>query len=150
MRSTKEWRGKTDDSTPPPRVRLRIRDKANGVCHICAQPIKPTETLHIDHVIALIAGGENRESNMAPAHAHCNLAKGVTETKEKARVAKVRQKHLGIKAPKQKIPGRGFPAPDKPAKASKPMPPRRSFYAPIGQLWSQPTYNEERADDRSE
>lgn len=149
-RKTQEWIGATDDAMPPPRVRQRIHDRANGVCHICTLPIKPGETWHADHMVAVIAGGENRERNLAPAHAHCNLAKGITETKEKAKVAKKRQKHLGIKAPKQKIPGRGFPAPDKPARDSKPLPPRRSIFTgqPIGALWSQPEWREH--DDRSE
>lgn len=146
-RSTREWIGKTDDTMPPPRVRQRVYDRANGVCHICRLPIRPTESWHADHVKAIIAGGENRERNLAPAHGHCNLAKAVIETKEKAKVAKVRQKHLGIKAPKQKIPGRGFPAPDKPARAGKtPLPPRALYV----QLWPQPKWNEDRDHDRSE
>jgi hypothetical protein len=67
MRKLAEWHGKTDDTRPPPRVRLRIFDVAGGVCHVCKLPIKPDETWHADHVIALIEGGENRETNIAPA-----------------------------------------------------------------------------------
>jgi 5-methylcytosine-specific restriction enzyme A len=147
-RKTQEWRGKTDDTMPPPRVRQRIYDRANGVCHICTLPIKNGESWHADHVVALIAGGENRERNLAPAHGHCNLAKGVIEAKEKAKVAKVRQKHLGIKAPRQKIPARGFPSSDKPARAGKTQLPPRRLFAPVGQLWPQPQWRE--IDDRSE
>jgi hypothetical protein len=143
-RKTDEWRGKTDDAMPPPRVRQRIYDRANGVCHICALPIKTGESWHADHVVALIAGGENRERNLAPAHGHCNLAKGVIEAKEKAKVAKTRQKHLGIKAPRQKIGGRSFPAPDKPARTGKQSLPPRRMFAPVGALWAQPRWREDR------
>lgn len=137
-RSTKEWFGKTDDSDPPGRVKLRIYDRAGGVCHICKLPIKSTETWHADHVHAIIAGGPNRESNLAPAHAHCNMAKAKVETKEKSVVAKKRRAHLGIKtAPQKPLQGRGFPKTDKPKTHRPSLSPRR-MYAPVGALWPQP------------
>lgn len=142
-RSTKEWVGKTDDSDPPGRVKLRVYDRAKGICHICKLPIKSTETWHADHVHAIIAGGENREKNLAPAHAHCNMAKAKVETKEKSVVAKKRQAHLGIKtAPQKPLQGRGFPKTDKPKTHRPSLPPRR-MYAPVGALWPQPRWNED-------
>lgn len=132
-RSLPEWRGKTHDSKVPPRVKQRIYDAADGICHICELPIKPAETWHADHVIALIEGGENREGNLAPAHAHCNLEKANQEKTRKAKVASARQKHIGIRQP-SKMQGRGFPqspqAADKHQRAKDKitLPPRRSIY----------------------
>jgi 5-methylcytosine-specific restriction protein A len=127
-RATKEWRGKTDDTKAPPRVRLRIFDRAGGVCHVCKLPIKPDETWHADHVIALIEGGENRESNIAPAHAHCNLAKANEEKARKSKVARTRKKHVGITRPKQSIQSAPFAKSERPKREPKPMPPRRQLY----------------------
>lgn len=144
-RATKEWFGKTDDAMPPPRVRLRIYDRANGVCHICNLPIKSTETWHADHVHAIIAGGENREKNLAPAHAHCNMAKAKVETKEKSVVAKKRQAHLGIKtAPQKPLQGRGFPKTDKPKTHRPSLPPRRMYAARFPMLPHPPMNVEDR------
>jgi hypothetical protein len=111
---------------------VRIYDRAQGVCHICKLPIKPNETWHADHVKALIEGGENREGNLAPAHAHCNLAKADEEKARKSKVAKTRKKHLGITRPKQSIPGRGFARSEKPAKQAKPtLPPILHRIGPV-------------------
>lgn len=124
-RTRKSWIGRTDDSKAPPRVRQRVYDAHNGICHICDLPIKPGETWHLDHKKALIAGGENAEGNLAPAHAHCNLAKGQRESAEKAKVAKVRGKHIGAIQPKQSIQSRGF---DRKERHPKPaLPPRPLF-----------------------
>ena len=124
-RSVKEWRGKTDDTPAPPRVRLRIYDRSGGVCHICKLPIKQGESWHADHVKALIEGGENRETNLAPAHAVCNLAKANGEKTRKAKVARTRKKHVGITRPKASIQSRGF---DRKERVPKPSLPPRKFY----------------------
>lgn len=124
-RSLPEWRGATDDTPAPPRVKQRVYDRFGGVCHICKLPIKVGETWHADHVKALIEGGENRESNLAPAHAHCNLAKANGEKKRKAKVQRTRQKHTGAARAKGKIKSRGF---DKKTRSPKPdLPPRRLY-----------------------
>lgn len=107
-RSVPEWIGKTDDSMPPPRVRQRIFEKACGKCHICGLDIKTAESWHADHVIALIEGGENRESNLKPAHGHCNLAKANGEKTRKAKVQRTKEKHTGARKPKSQIQSRGF------------------------------------------
>ena len=131
-RSTPEWRGKTDDTMPPPRVRLRIYDRAGGVCHICKLPIKPGENWHSDHVKALIEGGENREKNLAPAHAHCNLAKANGEKTRKAKVARTRKKHIRVVEAKQSIQSAPFARSEKAArrasKTPKPSLPPRLIY----------------------
>ncbi|QKV17818.1 HNH endonuclease [Oricola thermophila] len=128
-RAVKEWTGKTPDTKAPPRVRQRVFDRHEGVCHICKLPIKPGETWHLDHVIALIEGGENKESNLAPAHAHCNLAKAAQESARKSKVNRTRQKHIGAVKPKGRIQSRGFGKKERTEKL--PLPPARSIYRSI-------------------
>jgi 5-methylcytosine-specific restriction protein A len=96
-RSVPEWRGKTDDTAIPDRVKLRVHAKAEGRCAKCC-----TETLsgQYDHAISLVLGGENRESNLQFLCVPCHKAKTKLDVKLKAKVARVRKRHLGIKKPR--------------------------------------------------
>ena len=128
-RSVKEWIGKNPDHRPPPTVRVRIFDRAGGACHLCKLAIKAGETWHCDHVKALADGGENRESNLAPAHADCNMAKAAGEKKRAAKATRSRAAHIGAKAePGVKIQSVGFPKPERPSKLSKITPRKRPLY----------------------
>lgn len=135
-RSTKEWIGKRPDSMPPPRVRQRIFDRAGGVCHWCKIAIKvPAETWQADHVVAVINGGENRESNLAPIHGHCHVEKTGLDVAEKAKTAAIRKKHIGATRPVAKIAGRPFPRSERSArrKEKTSLPPRK-IYRPVDLL----------------
>jgi 5-methylcytosine-specific restriction protein A len=128
VRTVKPWSGRTDDTKAPPRVRQRIFDAAGGVCHICKLPIKTGETWQADHVKALINGGGNTEGNLAPAHGHCHVGKTALDLKEKAKIAKVRGKHIGAIRPAGKMRGPAFAKPDKPQREGKtPLAPRNLF-----------------------
>lgn len=107
-RATDEWIGKTDDEAVPPRVRLRIFDKYNGTCYLSKRKIFLSDKWDLDHVIALANGGEHRESNLAPALVAAHKVKTKADVAEKAKVARVRKKHLGIKTKRRTIPGRKF------------------------------------------
>ena len=96
MRSTEEWIGKTDDSAIPPRVKLRVHERANGRCQKCGADAFVGE---YDHIIPLIIGGENRENNLQKLCAACHKAKTKLDVKLKSKVARVRKRHLGIKKP---------------------------------------------------
>ena len=96
-RQIPEWRGKTDDAMPPPRVRARIFLREGGKCHISGRVIRPGETWHLDHIIALCNGGENIESNLAPALSEPHRAKTAADVAEKSRVNRKRAAHIGIK-----------------------------------------------------
>lgn len=100
MRSVPEWIGKTDDAKVPPHVRLRIFDTHWGKCHISGRRIQAGEAWDVDHVIALVNGGEHRESNMAPVLREFHKAKTAQDVAEKSRVARKRRKFLGIKKPR--------------------------------------------------
>jgi 5-methylcytosine-specific restriction protein A len=101
MRSVPEWIGKTDDARPPPQVRLRIFESHGGRCHISGRVIRAGEVWDCDHVIALVNGGENRESNLAPALREYHKVKTAADVKEKSIVRRKRMKHLGIEAKKK-------------------------------------------------
>lgn len=101
MRTVAEWIGKTDDAKPPRHVRLRVFDTHWGKCHISGRRIMPGEAWECDHVIALINGGENRESNLAPALKEFHKAKTADDIAEKSRVARKRMSALGIKKPRR-------------------------------------------------
>ena len=123
-RSVPEWIGKSDDAKVPPRVRLRIFEREGGICHLSKRKIQPGEKWELDHIVALINGGEHRESNLAPALVQPHREKTRQDVAAKAKSARVRSKHLGIrKAPTMR--SAGF------AKA----PPQRSASRPI-EKWS--------------
>lgn len=105
-RSVKEWIGKSSDTPIPPRVRLRVFQTHNGICHISGRKIRPGEPWDAEHIIALINGGENRESNLAPALRDKHRSKTVEDVAIKAKTARVKMALYGIKRRKNKpMPG---------------------------------------------
>lgn len=130
-RATEEWIGKNDDTQAPPRVRLRVFDRHNGICHISGRKIMPGDKWQLEHVTALILGGKNRESNLAPALVDPHKEKTADEVKTKAKIAATRKKHIGVTKPKQTIKSAGFATADKPHSKRIPLPPRR-LYERIG------------------
>jgi len=101
-RELPEWVGATQDTPIPPRVRLRVFDKYDGVCMCgCLRKIWAGAEWDCDHIVALINGGENRESNLRPVLRSCHLAKTASDVDEKSKVYRLRQRHLGLR-PKRK------------------------------------------------
>lgn len=115
-RTVDEWIGATDDQRAPPRVRERIFTR-DSTCHLCKCEIQTGQKWDLDHVKALINGGENRETNLRPAHRKCHVGKTALDLAEKAKVAAIRKKHIGITRPKQTIKSAPFPKSEKPKKA---------------------------------
>lgn len=107
-RAVEEWIGKTDDSPIPPRVKLRVFQAHGGICHIAKRKIMPGEPWDAEHVKAIINGGENRESNLAPALRDKHPIKTAADMAEKARTYRKRKSNLGIKGRHRTIPGRRF------------------------------------------
>jgi 5-methylcytosine-specific restriction protein A len=127
-RSTKEWFGKSDDHRAPGTVRARVFDREKGICHLCSLTIQaPGQKWDLDHVVALINGGENRESNLKPAHRKCHKTKTAADVAEKAKIAAIRGRHIGASAPKSKIQSAGFRG--KRERPSKPSLPARQLFA---------------------
>jgi 5-methylcytosine-specific restriction endonuclease McrA len=103
-RTVVEWRGKTDDAKIPDRVRLRVFDRHNGICHRSGRKIRAGDGWQCDHVVALVNGGLHRESNLAPILTDQHKAKTAEDVAERAKVARKRKKHLGIRKP-SRFPG---------------------------------------------
>ena len=96
-RSLPEWIGKSDDAAIPLRVMDRIARKQDDCCQQCGRRIGGKLRAEFDHVIPLIIGGGHRESNLALLCHECHAAKTKLDVKIKAKVARVRQRNLGIK-----------------------------------------------------
>jgi len=109
-RSVDTWVGSSPDAKVPPRVRLRIFLREGGKCHLSGRAIRPGDEWDLDHKVALCNGGAHAESNLFPALRDKHREKTAEDVREKAKVARIRAKHLGVhpKSPR-KLQGRGFP-----------------------------------------
>lgn len=97
-RTPDEWIGATDDSAIPPRVRLRVFERAGGRCEQCTRKIGPSDRWQADHVVALVNGGANREGNLRCVCDWCHRVKTASDVAEKAAVYRKRVKAVGAKA----------------------------------------------------
>ena len=93
-RSLPEWIGNTDDTPPPTRVKDRLCAKQKDLCAKCGCPLT---TAQCDHIIPLILGGKNRETNLQMLCVACHVGKTRLDVKLKSKVASVRKKRLGLK-----------------------------------------------------
>ena len=98
-RELPEWIGKTDDTPIPARVKLRVFEAHGGVCHLSGRKIRAGDPWDCDHVQALINGGQNRETNLAPALRDKHREKTAEDVAQKAETYRKRSKHLGLKGP---------------------------------------------------
>lgn len=122
-RALPEWIGKTPDTKVPPRVRARIFEREGGICHLSGRKITPSDKWDLDHKVALINGGEHRETNLFPAIRDKHREKTREDVAEKAVSARKRQKHIGIrKQPTMR--SAGFARAPKQNKATTPIPPK--------------------------
>jgi 5-methylcytosine-specific restriction enzyme A len=96
-RAVAEWIGAHPDSVPPPHVRLRIFERCDGVCHISGRKIRAGEPWDAEHIKPLWDGGENRETNLAPALADKHRRKTAQEATERSDGRRKKSKHFGIK-----------------------------------------------------
>lgn len=105
-RAIPEWVGKVPDAPVPPRVRLRVFERAGGVCAISGRKIMPGDAWDLDHVVPLIDGGEHREGNLQPVLRDEHRRKSAEEAGRRAKERRLRKKHVGIEAaPRARIPG---------------------------------------------
>lgn len=105
-RAVAEWFGRSDDTAPPPRVKLRIFEAQGGLC-ACGCGVKlgmAGERIEYDHTVALTNGGENRESNLRAIRDCCHKPKTAADVKLRATVNRKKAKHLGIQQTKVALP----------------------------------------------
>src|SRR5215510_440060 len=103
-RILKEWIGKTDDTAIPPRVKLRIYDRHHWTCVSCSRRIVGKLLPRTDHIIALINGGANRESNLQLVCHECHEQKNKSDVQLKSYIARGRVKRFKLKNRKRLIP----------------------------------------------
>jgi len=121
-RTVPEWIGRTPDTPAPPRVRLRIFERYDGKCWISGRKIMPGDKWQLEHPLALINGGENRESNLAPALVEPHKVKTAEDMAQKSKDYRVRAKHTGVELRRgPKIQSRGFEKRTPQRTASRPV-----------------------------
>lgn len=98
MRSVPEWIAKRDDEAIPPRVKLRVFDRCKERCAVCTLEIRGKLTPEYDHIVALINGGQHRESNLQVLCSECHKDKTRQDVAEKSETYGRRLKAVGIKA----------------------------------------------------
>lgn len=97
-RALPEWIGSSPNTPVPPRVRARVFARFNGICHWSGRKIMAGQAWDVDHVIALINGGENRESNLAPIlRDRAHKEKTARDVAIKSKTDRMRKRHLGLK-----------------------------------------------------
>lgn len=96
-RSIPEWIGASPDAAIPRRVRARL---FTGRCAICTRKLMAGERWEADHVVALINGGEHRESNLRCVCTWCHRQKTAGDVAEAAKVRRTRSKHIGLRKPR--------------------------------------------------
>jgi hypothetical protein len=106
-RALPEWIGKRPDSDIPDRVRLRIFKRYDECCQCgCGRKILAGERWDAEDEIAIINGGERRESNLRPFLAEHHPAKTARDVAIKSKTYKMARKHAGIrKARGRPLPG---------------------------------------------
>lgn len=88
---------------------LRIWEKCNGQCKgPCKRKLGPSDKWQGDHIVALINGGKNVESNYQVLCDWCHKDKTKQDIAIKAKIYAVKRKHVGIKKRGRTIPGRRF------------------------------------------
>ncbi len=101
-RDVPEWVGAHNDQPAPKRVKTRIYVRADGKCAICGRQTGSKLRHAFDHIVALINGGENRESNLQLlCVSPCHSEKTKKDVAQKSKDYRVRAKHLGITSVKR-------------------------------------------------
>ncbi|WP_081979428.1 HNH endonuclease [Pseudooceanicola atlanticus] len=87
--------------------RARIFAAANGICHICGQPIDGTkEAWDADHVIPLEISRDDSDDNLRPAHKRCHSRKTAeSDMPAIAKAKRVKAKHEGAFKTRNPLPG---------------------------------------------
>ena len=86
--------------------RLRIFERARGLCHICERPIDGTrEAWEAEHVIPYALTRDDSDANLAPAHVACHARKTKGDVSAIAKAKRVAAKFTGAYRPRSTLPG---------------------------------------------
>lgn len=98
MRAIEEWRGRTDDSAIPDRVKLRVHLRCGGKCQACGRKIDHRNPAAYDHIVPLADSGGHRENNLqVVCNFPCHQVKSAEEAEQRAKLRRVQKKTAGIK-----------------------------------------------------
>ena len=78
-------------------VRVRVFERAGGLCHLCGGKIAVSDAWDVDHILALALGGADDESNFAPAHKRCHQQKSAVDVGMIRKADRQKAKHIGAK-----------------------------------------------------
>lgn len=92
-RSVPEWIGRNDDSMPTKAVFDRLYSKQNGRDAITGIAFAPGDKVCRDHIVPIIDGGENRESNLQLITEKQHKLKTAREAMERAKSRSVQHSH---------------------------------------------------------
>lgn len=95
-----------------------------GKCAMCQCEINGASGLEWDHVIPLKIGGEDTLDNLQPLCIRDHRLKTKGDVAQIAKATRQRQRNLGIRKPKAKIPS----PPRAPKRPSKQLPPPRPMF----------------------
>lgn len=104
-RSVPIWIGATHDAAIPPRVRLRVFEKAGGCCAAYSRKIAPGDKWQCDHKHALINGGRHAEDNLQVLCEWCHKHKTRSDVAIKTFYYRKRLGQAGIKRKSRPMPG---------------------------------------------
>lgn len=115
----------TDRRSLSTRDRARIFADHGGVCCLCGGKIDGTKERWIaEHIRPLGLLGEDGGDNLKPAHEACARSKTYGKEGDLATIAKAKRReaiHTGAK-----LKGKGFPAPARNGRASRPLSPKKA------------------------
>jgi 5-methylcytosine-specific restriction protein A len=89
-RAIEEWVELDHDKPIPRRVKIRVADRADYRCKNCG--VRIYRGGQIDHVRALINGGEHRESNLQLLCRNCHAAKSNRDISEKSKIYQTKKR----------------------------------------------------------
>lgn len=93
----KLWVAKSDDQAIPPRVKLRVFERAGKRCEECTNLIIGKLRPEYDHKVALINGGAHTEANLQLLCSECHKVKTRADVAEKSVMARKKINAAGIK-----------------------------------------------------
>lgn len=93
-RTVAEWIGKTDDSQPTDKCKLRIIARQDERCAISGKRFREGDKIEFDHIVPLWLGGQNRESNLQAVLSENHKRKTQAEATVRAKIDRNRAKRL--------------------------------------------------------
>ncbi|WP_458760512.1 HNH endonuclease [Afipia sp. TerB] len=87
---------------------LRVFERGGCICQNCRRELSSSDKKQCDHIVAIINGGQNRESNLQTLCDWCHKAKTKADVALKSKVYRVKAKSQGFRGRRRTIPGRKF------------------------------------------